>query len=196
MSDLGEVNGSENGTCPSVSSSHFPKGSKLTLVDLQELLRAMISPDPAYRISAIQAYHHPALRPTSPGMLITPHFVRAAASMEFEGEPVYLPMPSAHGRPADKKTKKKQAAKKKAGAKGGKENRPSTRAATPALGESIKQHTSLPRFKLPLGEHGDGNAVDPMPSPNRKVVVNSKGLLPQPARKQDEDTTRMYFDVF
>lgn len=134
----------------------------------------------------MQAYHHPSLRPTSPSVLITPHFVRAAASMEFDGQYVPLPVPTArdveHG--DKKKTKKK---KKAVG--GDKENRPLARAPTPALSESIKQHTSVPRTKRDPLSSRLGENVEPMPSPT-KAVIKSKGLLVQPTRNREEDTTR------
>lgn len=158
----------------------------------------MICPDPAYRISAMGAYHHPALHVSASSVIITPHFVRAAASFDFSES---IPVPSTvaatttvtvqtsgnnereGGNKKKKHTKRREV--------GNKDNRPPPRAATPtALGESIKQHTSVPRAKnKDLMRENKGFLS---PSPTRKaVVVKGDGLLARPENARDaEDTTR------
>ncbi|KAK8858890.1 hypothetical protein IAR55_003121 [Kwoniella newhampshirensis] len=119
--------------------------------DLEDLLRHMIQPDPTYRYTAMQAYHHSALQPSAPSVIVTPHFVRAAASFELSDEPVPHPPEEWNqasstvggGKtevvPPEKEKKKKHKVKKD----GTSHKEPYYRAATPtALGESIKQHTS------------------------------------------------------
>lgn len=135
--------------------------------DIETLLRQMINPDPAYRISAMEAYHHPALQPNAPNVIITPHFVRAAASFDVEEEP--LPPPPAQtyvvaedhhiqakGDTAKEKEKKEKGKSKRknkryqsATSHGPPPSHPHlhVRATTPALGESIKQHTSVSKPK-------------------------------------------------
>lgn len=129
----------------------------------------MINPDPAYRISAMQAYHHPALQPKAPNVIITPHFVRAAASFDVEEEP--LPPPPAQTyvvaedhqiqakgdtekeKEKEKKEKRKFKRKTKRDQSATSHDPPPShpplhvRATTPALGESIKQHTSVTKLK-------------------------------------------------
>ena len=157
------------------------------VADLQHLLRAMICPDPAYRMTAMQAYHHPALQPAAPTVIITPHFVRAAASMEFEGDVPGVPK-DAEGE--GKKEAKKRKGKKREG--GAKENQ--FRAPTPGLGEAIKQHTSetgLRPVKQGLGER-DGNIGDEerTPSPKKVVVKKSREAL-RVSGENEEDPTRV-----
>lgn len=137
--------------------------------DIETLLRQMINPDPAYRISAMQAYHHPALQPKAPNVIITPHFVRAAASFDVEEEP--LPPPPAQTyvvaedhqiqakgdtekeKEKEKKEKRKFKRKTKRDQSATSHDPPPShpplhvRATTPALGESIKQHTSVTKLK-------------------------------------------------
>lgn len=64
------------------------------MADLQHLIRSMVCPDPAYRITAMEAYHHPALALPAPSVIVTPHFVRAAAAYEDDLPPV--PAPQEH----------------------------------------------------------------------------------------------------
>ncbi|WWC88336.1 uncharacterized protein L201_003246 [Kwoniella dendrophila CBS 6074] len=136
---------------------------------LQNLFQHMINPDPAYRISAMQAYHHPALQPSAPSVIITPHFVRAAASFdEFNEEPI--PNPPIEYAEAVEATKASTGAvekkKKRKVKKDGqhhhhhhhhshKDKDHSHKAATQALGESIKQHTSISKAKNPHRDLGD-----------------------------------------
>lgn len=131
---------------------------------MQHLLRAMICPDPAYRITAIQAYHHPALQPSAPSVIITPHFVRAAASFDIEDEPK---PPLAQKADTEKKGKKCRNKKKDA--------KDQSRASTPtALGESIKQHTSVSRPKARQREGLQGVQWEertPSPKKDSKLVI-------------------------
>ena len=155
--------------------------------DLQHLLRAMICPDPAYRISAMQAYHHPSLQPRSTEVIITPHFVRAAASLDFEEHPIPLPAPTHREDQRNAHDKKKKYKKRN----NNKNTRASSRAATPALGESIKQHTSVP-FKAMVDHNGKAGA-DKTPSPKKPVIRKSKDdLLAKPPVRDQEDTTRKH----
>lgn len=50
---------------------------------MEDLLRRMICPIPEYRCTAMEAYHHPALLPDAPAAIVTPHFVRAAATHDL-----------------------------------------------------------------------------------------------------------------
>lgn len=122
---------------------------------IETLLRQMINPDPVYRVTAMEAYHHPALQPEAPSVIITPHFVRAAASFDVE-EP--LPAPPAQTHAAEdhtlakddrEKEKEKRKSKRKAKRDDATSHEPRShfRSTTPALGESIKQHTSVSKPK-------------------------------------------------
>ena len=158
----------------------------------------MICPDPAYRMSAMQAYHHPSLQLAAPSVIITPHFVRAAAEFDYD-EPV-----QAHGTVDGGKNdgeKKKRRTKRKDAAATNKENRPPSRASTPtALGESIKQHTNVSIAKPAEsqksgGRKGKGKVEDKTPSPQKKsksnIVKREEGMLVQPARgKEERGSTR------
>ena len=164
----------------------------------------MICPDPAYRISAMQAYHHPALQPSAPNVIITPHFVRAAADFEDEEPvpsvpvmemPVPVPTPPKAPAPADAEKKRRKAKKRD----NNKDNRPPSRNATPALGESIRQHTSMPRIPKSKEAKTDLNkmAQNVTPSPHKRAAVIVKRddkLLAQPER-DEEDNTRAYFPI-
>ncbi|WVQ84397.1 hypothetical protein IAT38_006549 [Cryptococcus sp. DSM 104549] len=141
--------------------------------DIEGLLRQMINPDPAHRITAMDAYHHQALQPSAPSVIITPHFIRAAASFDVVDEPVPAPeeftqavaaanAKQSVGEPEkDKKRKTKRKVKKDAG------QTVSARASTPALGESIKQHTSAAKPK----RAGEG----PGDKENAQVYVGAGG---------------------
>ncbi|ORX37068.1 hypothetical protein BD324DRAFT_424119 [Kockovaella imperatae] len=144
--------------------------------DLEHLLRGMICPDPAYRMSAMQAYHHPSLQPRAAEVIITPHFVRAAASYEFTE-----PMPRAQ----DKGKETKRKAKKREAGHAREPQQP--RAVTPALGESIRQHTSVPRAKAGKGLPADGHTLSP-----RKVVLKQsrEALDVDHVKEQDPTPTR------
>ena len=125
-------------------------------------------------MTAMQAYHHPSLQPQAASVIVTPHFVRAAASCEFS-EPV-------PGVDKEKDKKKRKAKKREAGH--GREAQP--RAATPALGESIKQHTSAPPPKK-----GDKDKAE-LESPAKKVVVKKsrEALDVSPDKDKEQDPTR------
>jgi protein-serine/threonine kinase len=147
---------------------------------MEDLLRRMIHPDPAYRISAMQAYHHPALHLEPPSEIITPHFVRAAATFEEEDP---LPNHAAErarqareAKDAKKADEKKRRRRRKevevhVGAQG-------PRATTPtptALGESIKQHTSIGKPKVSKWDKGVAEENE-MPSPSKaKMVIKTSG---------------------
>jgi hypothetical protein len=142
----------------------------------------MVSPDPAYRITAMQAYHHPALQPVAPSVVITPHFVRAAAS--FEMDEVMSAIPASHNDQAQNAKsqgdgrKEKDAEKKRRKKK--RETKEPARAATPALGESIKQHTSVPRkavAKVEKVQRGQEESQTPSPKKGSKVIIKKAGLL-------------------
>nr|XP_019045252.1 CAMK/CAMKL protein kinase [Kwoniella bestiolae CBS 10118]OCF24182.1 CAMK/CAMKL protein kinase [Kwoniella bestiolae CBS 10118] len=132
---------------------------------LENLLRHMIQPDPAYRITAMQAYHHPALQPSAPSVIITPHFVRAAASFDgYDQEPIPAEYTEALAAAGTKEKKKKRKTKKDGAHHHNKDKgttRHSHRATTPALGESIKQHTSISKAKSTgKGDENDKENVD------------------------------------
>ena len=154
---------------------------------MQILLRSMICPDPAYRITAMQAYHHPALQPSAPNVILTPHFVRAAASFD-EVEP--MPPPHKDGK------KSGEAKKRRTKKKDGKENQP--RASTPtALGESIKQHTSVSKPKAVKSEGVRGVMEERTPSPKssgkmviKKTTRREEFLGEGREDKESEDPTR------
>lgn len=130
--------------------------------DLQDLLRAMICPDPAYRITAMQAYHHTALLLSAPSVIITPHFVRMATSFDPEDEP----LPSVPKKVSCEKKEKKRHTKRK-------EANRQSRASTPtALGESIKQHTSMSKLRPSIREGIKGlHLPEAIPSPKRGQLV-------------------------
>jgi hypothetical protein len=160
----------------------------------------MICPDPQYRISAMQAYHHPSLALAAPTAIDTPPFVRAAQGRDTDSfVPVDLPLPVPRCAQEVSSVKKKQPAKKK----DRKPLREHVRAATPALGESIKQHTSMPKPKRALQEHngqgdkenwGEKIRMEITPSPKKKslvVIKSNEGLLAQSIQhKREDDVTR------
>jgi protein-serine/threonine kinase len=138
----------------------------------------MICPDPAYRITAMQAYHHPSLQPTDSNIVLTPHFVRAAA--EYISPPL---VPD--GTTAINDERKRRAKKTD---KSNKENR----APTPALGESIRQHTSMPMLRAEAKKDKGKQKEGKIPSPRKKSIVikSNQKLLERSVRGQDEDPTR------
>ncbi|WVQ65424.1 uncharacterized protein L199_003600 [Kwoniella botswanensis] len=154
--------------------------------DLENLLRHMIQPDPAYRISAVQAYHHPALQPAPPSVIITPHFVRAAASFDgYDQAPIPVPSEYTEALAAAKTEKKKKRKAKKEGDthrhhKDKDTTRHSHRATTPALGESIKQHTSISKAKT----HNKGDRADDKENVN---VDAQRALNKLVIRKREEE---------
>ncbi|WVF68723.1 hypothetical protein IAT40_003495 [Kwoniella sp. CBS 6097] len=165
--------------------------------DVENLLRHMINPDPAYRISAIQAYHHPALQPEAPSVIITPHFVRAAATFEEYQDPV--PQPPAEyaqaataagvGR-ASAGTEKRKKRKAKKDANGNDLTRHSHRSVTPALGESIKQHTSVgkPR-RNKEGQDDKENRESYQELAASKLVIKSRQPDDRDDKCEEEDPT-------
>lgn len=168
----------------------------------------MIQPDPAYRFTAMQSYHHPALQPVAPSVIITPHFVRAAASFDF-GEDAAPPVPAAQvndtkdtsktGKNDEKKTRKK---KKDARVRERDTQAQPARAATPALGESIKQHTIVPRKAAQAGKGKDAGAgaggdggIESSPSPKKqsKLVIKKSHRTEDIENKAiEQDPTREY----
>lgn len=170
----------------------------LGFVDLQHLIRSMVCPDPAYRITAMQAYHHPALQPAAPAVIITPHFVRAATAVDEEQPPIPYdegkkPAGAAAGKQKTKKSKVRELAS-------------GARSATPtALGESIKQHTSAPPKKTKGKGKGKGKEQEqeqerdgPESSPTKKasklVIKHTKELrysgVGAGAKVDQDDPTR------
>ncbi|WVQ96253.1 hypothetical protein IAU59_003357 [Kwoniella sp. CBS 9459] len=165
--------------------------------DLENLLRHMICPDPAYRISAMQAYHHPALRIAAPSVIVTPHFVRAAASFDEYQE--QLPQPPAeyaqasatvaNGKPlASNEKRKKRRPKKDANAKDATKH--SHRSVTPALGESIKQHTSVGKPRPDKsGKEDKENRDSYRELVNSKLVIKSRQQDDRDDKCEEEDPT-------
>ncbi|WVQ73507.1 hypothetical protein IAR50_003079 [Cryptococcus sp. DSM 104548] len=125
--------------------------------DIEVLLRKMINPDPAYRITAMDVYHDESLQPSAPSVIITPHFVRQAAN--FEEEP--LPAPPAEvvatARRDDEKKEKRKSKKKVKLTQASKEAH--ARSVTPALGESIKQHTSVSKSRREVSDGKENEHV-------------------------------------
>jgi len=145
---------------------------------MQQLLRAMICPDPAYRITAMQAYHHPSLQPTDSNVIVTPHFVRAAAQ--------YVSPP-----PVPKETTAANDERKRRAKKTDKSNK-ENRAPTPALGESIRQHTSMPMLREEAKKDKGKQKQERTPSPKKKSIVikSNHKLLAEPPKSKDDDPTR------
>lgn len=124
---------------------------KLRPADLENLLSLMLNPDPHYRITAMQAYHHRALQPAAPSVVITPHFVRTALDFDDEEPIAAMPNNVRENKEAEKKSRRNK-----------KKDAENVRANTPtALGESIKQHHLLPSPRL------------------RRLVVNLGCLAPE-----------------
>lgn len=187
-----------------VSSTRVSRWIKLTSSDLQHLIRKMLHPNVGQRITAMQAYHHPALHLGAPQVIITPHFVRAAQIVEDE-EPMPIPaVPAAVGASLARPPVQVQAGKKKMPIKK-KDTKPAAAAgptggrATPALGESIKQHTSVPRLRsveLLQTKHLAGAVAGDKASPRvGKVVIRSgsQGVMAVSGDKENKEdlaTTR------
>lgn len=203
----------------------------------------MIQPDPAYRISAMQAYHHPALQAPAPSVIITPHFVRAAATFEPEDEPLPV-LPSErnvtvrthqqqvhqhdkqpqqptrqHRKPVepvksvnqvvplkDEKENRRQEFnqdEKKARRKPEKSRKDQLRSTTPtpALGESIKQHTATSHTQQQQATDKRSSGVkgvktrseDGVDGKNKLVIRKSRDAMLEPRNSADgdqEDITR------
>lgn len=160
----------------------------------------MVCPDPALRITAMQAYHHPALQLPAPTVIITPHFVRAATTFDEDEQP---PIPyndqiqvqsDSHAQAqaqvqANLPKKKKKVQKTKEPGLG-------PRAATPtALGESIRQHTSnVKPAPVKGGGKGKGKEVGGEGSPkkgSKLVIKNTREQRYSDKRAIEEDITRM-----
>jgi protein-serine/threonine kinase len=148
----------------------------------------MVCPDPAYRITAMQAYHHPALQLPAPTVIITPHFVRAATTFDEEEQPPipYNDLQHQAGGGALPKKKKKVPKTKEAG--------PGPRAATPtALGESIRQHTSTvkPVAIKSKGKGKEKEKAEESPKKSSKLVIkNTREQRYSDKRTIEEDITR------
>nr|XP_019013084.1 CAMK/CAMKL protein kinase [Kwoniella pini CBS 10737]OCF51865.1 CAMK/CAMKL protein kinase [Kwoniella pini CBS 10737] len=159
---------------------------------LENLLRYMICPDPAYRISAMQAYHHPALQPEAPSVIITPHFVRAAATSEgYENEPIPAPPVEYTEAVTAANEKKKKRKVKKDGHNVHKEKdatRHSHRATTPALGESIKQHTSIPKNYHAKGGDEDKENVDEKERLSKLIIRKRESEIKDKDDENDDPT--------
>ena len=150
----------------------------------------MIHPDPACRITATQAYHHPALRPSAPSVIITPHFVRAATTFDYQDEP----LPSL---PAQDAASKFDSNNDKKSIKKTKSMKFQPQVSTPtALGESIKQHTTV--FKPTASDKAvkamRRDAGTPSPQKVDKLVIRHTRdeivLDYQGEDKENEDPTR------
>ena len=147
----------------------------------------MLRIDPVDRYTAIEAYHHPSLRLAAPDVIITPHFVRAAASFD-EPEPLPAPLPprseakvqaqalsqaEAQGHVQVERLKGKNKKKRDTAVNGGR--------STPLpLGESIKQHTAKKGGDTPSPKKGSKLVI--------KKIRSVEGL-----GGDEEDPTRMSF---
>ena len=155
----------------------FPGEICVDRVDLTHLIENMIQVDPAKRITAMQAYHHPSLQPTAPSVLVTPQFIRDAVSFETtEPVPVIVPV-------KDKENDDKPRRKKKT------TNKEGARSVTHALplGESINQHTSAPR-----GKKGEKETPSPVKKGSRLVIKKIRSDDHLGVKGGDEeDITRM-----
>lgn len=153
-------------------------------VELVHLIRSMVCPDPARRITAMQAYHHPALQLPAPAVVITPHFVRAATNFDEYEEENQLPIPMPYDEPSTTVPKKKKALTSKSKTKT--KDQPSRSATPTALGESIRQHTTTakpattgggqagPKVKgMDLGA-GEGDAESPTKKASKLVIKNHR----------------------
>ncbi|KAL7420476.1 hypothetical protein Q5752_004426 [Cryptotrichosporon argae] len=180
---------------------------------MRHLIKSMVNPNPVDRLTAIQAYHHPALAAETPNVIVTPHFVRAAVEEgEFESaaEAVPVPpLPSHLGRHSHSHDTAEQAAPAKthrAGDAKKRRKRPSGetrgRPVTPALGESIKQHTSAakPKALVPKGDvvtSGVAGVENPAsPARERYVIKKTRDeaeLRPRSrgVREDDDTPTKM-----
>jgi len=148
----------------------------------------MVCPDPAFRITAMQAYHHPALQLPAPTVIITPHFVRAATTFdEYEQPPIPYTDHAASGTGTGALPKKKKRVPKT------KEAAP--RSATPtALGESIRQHTSTVK-PVAVKVKGKGKEKDrereESPKKGSKLVIkNTREQRYSDKRAIEDDITR------
>lgn len=180
----------------------------------------MVCPDPAFRITAMQAYHHPALQPAAQEVIITPHFVRAATNPDIEDEPL-PPIPYDQARPHSQHQKGtvphaqgqgEEGKRKKIKVKNTKDRNTvhsqqilGPRSATPtALGESIKQHTSAakPKREKDKGkgktargienEHERESGGHGMESPKKgsKLVIKNMSHRWSDIKGDEEDPTR------
>jgi hypothetical protein len=150
----------------------------------------MLRLNPTKRYTAMEAYHHPALRLAAPDVIITPRFVRAAAAFD-EPEPLPAPMPAplparieaeiqaqalaqaeAQGHVQVERVKGKSKKKRDTAVNGGR--------STPLpLGESIKQHTANKGGEVPSPKKGSKLVI--------KKMRSVEGLA-----ADEEDPTRGY----
>ncbi|ODN74147.1 hypothetical protein L202_07598 [Cryptococcus amylolentus CBS 6039] len=157
--------------------------------DIEVLLHKMINPDPAYRITAMDAYHDEALQPSAPSVIVTPHFVRQAAN--FEEEP--LPAPPAEVvakvKRDDEKKEKRKSKKKVKPTQASKEAH--SRSVTPALGESIKQHTSIskPRREVSGGKENERVHVEVEKKQSKLVIKKLRDEEYKDDKNVEEDPT-------
>ena len=169
--------GSVTGPCQVVSSFVFTaRGYPTDKPDLEHLLRRMIHPDPSRRITAMQTYHHRALQPSSPSVIMTPHFVRTAASIDLSQDP--LP-----ARPEMHQVRDSQDSAKSGNGMEKRRKPKQVRAATPtALGESIKQHTSVqkPARGVENAEKGAG------------VVIKQSTRKLDVVKREEQEITRTF----
>jgi hypothetical protein len=156
----------------------------------------MLYPVIKYRLTALQVYHHPALQPEIPSEVVTPHFVREAATYDAPTQPL-PPIPT-----PPKQKEKEKAVKRKT-----KKREDGIRASTPtALGESIRQHTSIGKVqgkRIAVGDAGKENAMGlvdvvrvgngetgPSPGKDKAVIRMSKAGMLEVEAKNEEDPTR------
>ncbi|WVO18574.1 hypothetical protein L204_106293 [Cryptococcus depauperatus] len=126
--------------------------------DIENLLRRMIHPDPARRISAIDAYQDRCLQSCAPSVIITPQFVRTAATFDEEDTSTPARPDFVDENPAGAVISAHMTSKQVAESTEGRELRKTKRktkrtgqsikeaptySTTPALGESIKQHAAV-----------------------------------------------------
>nr|XP_018262002.1 CAMK/CAMKL protein kinase [Kwoniella dejecticola CBS 10117]OBR84160.1 CAMK/CAMKL protein kinase [Kwoniella dejecticola CBS 10117] len=166
--------------------------------DLENLLQYMIYPDPTYRISAMQAYYHAALKPQAPSVLITPEFIRAAASFDgYDRKTVPLPTapPAVYTeavaavKAGDEKKKKRKTKKDGHHTHRDKDTtRHSHRATTPALGESIKQHTIVSHTYHAKDGEEDKENIDEKEQ-LRKLVLRKRESEIKDKEDENDDPT-------
>jgi protein-serine/threonine kinase len=158
---------------------------------MEHLLKAMISPDPTARISALQTYHHPALQPQAPSIITTPHFVRTAASF-IEDEPLPGPLRA-----------KAREAEKKAAADAKRKPRSKKREPKPEIGSSVlgERHTNQKiesRDEGPLdGTSGRVVAKPRKPQPAAEPSTREirRAIAAAAAEKENQDETRECADA-
>ncbi|WVR06634.1 hypothetical protein IAU60_003666 [Kwoniella sp. DSM 27419] len=148
--------------------------------DLEHLIRCMLYADPTHRISAVGAYHHPALQPPAPDVIITPQFVREALSFDHYGQRVTVP---ATLTPAKVERVMKRKVRKEA-------QKP-LKYNTPALGESIKQHTAVSKSRLETANLVDKENRDGLEREiaNSKLIIKQRQKADKVNRRNEQDIT-------